>query len=454
MIIINFPSGYFFEKKYIVEVIFDDFLGVNYCLNFKNNIDHCELILPNNNKIIFQDHFFSTINEQKGYLYQKYVPRQVAYVSNQFGVEDDMPVLYGNDRLDVLENKITCGIDIFASSFFMLSRWEEFVNQSRDPLGRFPALASIAYKYKFLERPIVNEYVEMLWNMLISLGYQGKRKERKFQVNLTHDIDIPFDYCFSKFYRHVFPIKYLIDHLPLLFKKWYSFFMRLIDVDCENPCETFDFIMRLSEKYGIRSVFFLIANNQTKMDGNYNISSARVKKLMKYISNRGHEIGLHGSYLSYDNMEKLCFEFKKLKNICDELNIKQLSYGNRQHYLRMEMPYTLKILDDLGISYDSTLGYPERIGFRCGTCYSFPQFDFINRKKLNIIERPLIIMEASLLSKGYMGLSHQEAFKSSQVIIDRCKKYHGTFVLLWHNSCLRKNHDKKLYQDILESCFC
>ena len=73
---------------------------------------------------------------------------------------------------------IECGIDIFASSFFMLTRWEEYVNKIRDMHNRFPAYASLACKNNFLDRPIVNEYVEMLWNMLKFLGCKQEKKKR------------------------------------------------------------------------------------------------------------------------------------------------------------------------------------------------------------------------------------------------------------------------------------
>ena len=80
-------------------------------------------------------------------------------------------------------------MDIFASSFFMLTRWEEYVDLSRDEHNRFPHTASLAYKHNFLDRPIVNEYIEFIWNMFLELGYSRERAERKFSILLTHDVD-------------------------------------------------------------------------------------------------------------------------------------------------------------------------------------------------------------------------------------------------------------------------
>ena len=58
---------------------------------------------------------------------------------------------------------------------------------------------------------------------------------------------------------------------------------------------------------------------------------------------------------------------------------------------------TWKILEENKIQYDLTLGYPEMPGFKCGICYPFHVFDIVNKKKLNLIEIPLIIMDVSLM---------------------------------------------------------
>ena len=91
--------------------------------------------------------------------------------------------------MTITDETLVCGIDIFASSFFMLSRWEEYLGMNNDGHGRFPGNQSLLGKNNLLHRPVVNEYVEMLWNMLVDLGYKGKRVYKEFQLSLTHDVD-------------------------------------------------------------------------------------------------------------------------------------------------------------------------------------------------------------------------------------------------------------------------
>src|SRR5690606_17510004 len=97
-------------------------------------------------------------------------------------------------NIDRLNNeKILCGLDLFGSMFFMLSRYEEMVVKERDQHDRFSAKSSVAFKGEFLMRPIVNEYLEILWQLLSYLDNSLIRRERTFKTILTCDVDWPFN---------------------------------------------------------------------------------------------------------------------------------------------------------------------------------------------------------------------------------------------------------------------
>ena len=90
---------------------------------------------------------------------------------------------------------------------------------------------------------------------------------------------------------------------------------------------------------------------------------------------------------------------------------------------------TWKILEENKIQYDLTLGYPEMPGFKCGICYPFHVFDIVNKKKLNLIEIPLIVMDVTLLDY----LKNHNFDNELDKIISSIKKYNGTLNVLWHN---------------------
>jgi hypothetical protein len=132
--------------------------------------------------------------------------------------------------------------------------------------------------------------------------------------------------------------------------------------------------------------------------------------------------------------------------------MKQKPLGGRQHFLRWKTPETFQNWEYAGMEYDATLSYADMPGFRCGTCWEFPVYDLINRKPLNLIERPLIAMECSVTAERYMNKGYgEEAFKVFKSLKDACKKYNGNFVLLWHNSELVTEEQKRLYLSVLDA---
>lgn len=126
-------------------------------------------------------------------------------------------------------------------------------------------------------------------------------------------------------------------------------------------------------------------------------------------------------------------------------------WGSRQHYLRWENPTTWQILDEVGIAYDTTLGFADHIGFRCGTCREFPVFNLKTRQALRLRERPLVVMDVTMLTSKYMGLQPEEALEQIRWLADKCRLYGGNFGLLWHNTILVEEFQRKLYLSCLET---
>jgi len=178
------------ERSYIIDTLFTEFLGLDYeLIILPGSKDYC--IKTDRGELIVRDHFFERFADESNYICQENIPSFVLVTNNPFLTVEDIPILYGDEEMDITTNRIVCGADLFASAFFMLTRWEEYANKSRDIHGRFPATASLAKQKNFLHRPIVNEYVEMLWAMLKHIGFHGLRKQRSFNMLATHDLDAP-----------------------------------------------------------------------------------------------------------------------------------------------------------------------------------------------------------------------------------------------------------------------
>ncbi len=395
MITINIPNTFLPERTYIINVIFGEFLELEYRILPKDTQNY-EIILGDGNKLILIDSFFSHFKDGLDYLDEKNIPVEVKFLKNQFIVEEDIPVIYGNNELKINENEIICGIDIFSSSFFMLSRWEEHANKTREVHNRFPSVASLAYKNNFLDRPIVNEYIEMLWKMLTFLGCEQKQKKRKFELILTHDVDNPLKFSGWRGAK-TFIINFAGDIIKrrnpfLALSTLRSFVFIKLGLE-KDPFDTFDYLMDLSEKSGVKSNFYFMGGGTTEYDSCYSLKDNFIKKLMEKIDKRGHNIGFHSSYNTYNNKKQWQKEYQELSSVSPQ----KIKTG-RQHFLRFEVPTTWQIWEDNNMTYSSTLNFPDKEGFRCGTCYEFSVFNILTREKLKLKEHPLIVMEGNFLT--------------------------------------------------------
>ena len=347
----------------------------------------------------------------------------------------ELPVIYcGCGSFDgsvrKTENLIETNIDIIASSFFMLSRYEEIVLDKKDKFDRFSATESLAYKEGFLNRPIVNEYIELLWSWIDSFNLGFKRRklwgDKDFAICLTHDVDSIRKY-------RIYPPLWTIGRSILRHTDLRKAFAITIDYlrakSGRDPYDNFDYIMDLEDKHRLKSSFYFMAGGNTKHDTGYSIDDLYVNSLIRTLQERNFEVGLHSSFDSYNNFWLLNFEKEELERVMEGYVL-----GGRQHYLRWKTPDTWRILEKVGLKYDTTLSFADHEGFRCGICFPYKPFDVVENRILNIWELPLAVMDGSLFD--YQNLTPEEGFQRIKSLIDTTKKYNGLFVLLWHNSSL------------------
>jgi hypothetical protein len=280
----------------------------------------------------------------------------------------------------------------------------------------------------------VNEYAEILWRSLQKLWPSLQRKKSDFKILLSHDVDVPFFFSSAPypklFLRSARQALQTRSSLPLR-----SFFQE------KDPYDTFDWIMDQSEKLGLLSSFNFIPGGSSKFDRAYQISDPRILKLFDRIKTRGFEIGFHPSYQTFRNPELFFEELETLRRLSP-----QEILGGRQHYLRFEVPWTWRTWNKARLKYDSTLGYAETTGFRASICQEFPVYDVIDRKPLELFERPLILMEGSILDEERMNLGVTErARQHIQDLKSECRHYGGDFTVLWHNSRLVSEAERDLY---------
>jgi|WetSurMetagenome_2_1015567.scaffolds.fasta_scaffold08600_5 hypothetical protein len=445
MLIVSAPDSFISERVYIIKAILGNYLGTDFIIKVHTDRDY-RIDVDGSNFLIIKDNFFSTIDEKTGYLKEEYIPKSIDLLLNEFTGYQNVPIIFGKNLVTNDNNKIILWADIFASAYFALTRWEEFVVNKHDAHNRFISTESLAYKWNYIQSPVVDQYGELLWNLLLKLNFKGIRKTRVFKITPTHDID-QISY-WNKVNRKAILRNLTGDILkrknPALALSRLGSYMGFLCLKYD-PCNTFNYLMNKAEISGKTATFYFIAGGETEYERNYSIQCPSVQDLIRKIINRGHSIGVHISYNSYNNSIKLKNEKCDLSSVTEH-DVDE----SRNHYLRFEIPGTFNLLEEACIKVESSMYYPDLPGFRCGTCHEFPVFDFISRKELELIERPLIVMDTSFRNE-----KPEKVYSQITSLKETVKKFKGNFVFLWHNSNidtpewkpLKKTFEKTFYGD-------
>lgn len=358
-----------------------------------------------------------------------------------------LAVLYGDGQPLVEDgSSLALGIDVFGGAFFMLSRYEELATSNRDSHERFAAAGSLLGEEGLLGWPLVDEYVELLWNLLSRLWPRLQRRQRRPTLRLSHDVDLPV--C-----RIPRPEAWRLARRDLRRERAPVVAVRRLATSALNRrvrpeydlYYTFEWLMRESESLGLRSAFyFMTGNTGGAIDGNYRIDEPWALRLLAEIHARGHEIGLHPSYNTFRDPQAIDAEFQRLRTACSAAGVEQEEFGGRQHYLRWANPVTWQAWEDAGLAYDSTLAFADRVGFRAGTCHEYPVFNLVSRQALALRERPLIMMDASLLEYERVSLeaAADEIIRLSRVV----QRFQGDMTILWHNDRLLSRRARRAYR--------
>ena len=138
MIKIKIPDNNVSERKYVIDVLFSFLKDFQYVIEIDVNQNDYVISYEEKN-IIVKDDFFNRFKDPLAYLDESNIPNTILFLKkNKYSKQKEIPIIFGKDEIKESENKITCYIDIFASTFFMLTRWEEIVLKSKkDKLGRF-----------------------------------------------------------------------------------------------------------------------------------------------------------------------------------------------------------------------------------------------------------------------------------------------------------------------------
>ena len=358
------------------------------------------------------------------------------------------PLIYNVNRTIIVQ------YDLPGLIYWMLNRIEEFNPKMLDKHGRFNAFEAHAVRFGYLDRPVVDEWIYILRQVIIKNWNNVNLKELNPKTLISCDVDMPFKFSYGLlpiFKRLIFDL-YKREKFSKICSSFFSMFSSFLSGQRNDPYfRNIYTIMDINEKSDNKVIFFFLTGGVHYLDKLYNWNSKLLRKLLVDIYNRGHRVGLHPSYLTYKDKSAIFKEAETLKNIMLNEGIFLEQLFSRQHYLRWDPSITPINLEYAQISCDSTLGFADLPGFRCGTCFDFMMFDHINKRELNVRQQPLLVMETTLIEEHYMNMGYDiKLIDVVRKFKDRTRAVGGCFTLLWHNSSFEEEIAYKIYKDIIE----
>ncbi|MFC0774568.1 polysaccharide deacetylase family protein [Terrimonas alba] len=316
--------------------------------------------------------------------------------------------------------------DIFAASFYLLSRYEEYLPHQKDMYDRYAHENSLAFREGFLDKPLVNLWIRSFKETLkqkfpsLILHYSA------FTFLPTYDIDIAWSYKCKGWRRS---LGGLVQ--SLIKRNWKQAKERIAVLrgKVKDPFDTYDWLHRLHEENRVKPYyFFLVAEKNGRYDKNI---LPQQKALQTLIGDHiiRYPVGIHPSWRSGDEHELLEKEMNTLSNFTGN---KILS--SRQHYIRFTLPGTFRRLIDNGIQFDFSMGYGSINGFRASAATPFYWYDLEKEQTTNLMLFPFCFMEAnSFYEQKY---SAQQALDEMRYYYNVVRSVNGTFIMIWHNHFL------------------
>ncbi len=338
--------------------------------------------------------------------------------------EQRIPFLFNREAAEVISREagqVVINLDIVAASFFFLSGWQELVSTERDHFGRFPLAASVQAALDVVHIPVVNYYFDIL-KVALEQAYKIELQRQlwpdcDFAVFLSHDIDK----CQSGWLEGGFSeLRHgrLASAMNLLSRR----------ITGQDDWFNFDVILDVEKQNAAHSSFYFLCQNGKRagvQNADYDILDSKLTQSLAAIQESGCEIGLHGSFGTHNNLTRFRSDLNRLP---------VQAVGNRFHFLAFDMTSTPHILEDAGIKYDTTLGFADKPGFRNGICFPFNLYDVANDQPLNVVEIPLAVMDTTLQSQAYLGVSPGEAWPHIENVMAQVRNFGGCLSVLWHNT--------------------
>lgn len=327
--------------------------------------------------------------------------------------------------------------DVLAASFYMVSRYEEYLPHHTDIHGRFLAEESLAYQKGFLQTAVVDRWALMLKDRILQQYPQADLGKRSFEFVETVDIDSAYCYRNKGFFRTCIGLA-----RDILQRKDFEAVrdrFAVLTGKMDDPYDTFEYLLDHKRS---KLIFFVHLGDYGTYDKPTSYLNENFRDLLNHLADHA-KMGIHPSYDVLEHPEKVGEQSGRLQNIVHR-EIKR----SRFHFLRLNMPDSYRAIIDAEILNDYSMGFAEETGFRAGTCSTFPFFDLTDNHETQLWIHPFCLMDTTL--QKYKKLTPEESLEQIRQLIDEVKAVDGKFIGIWHNQNLSEKNEWKGWRQVLE----
>ena len=331
----------------------------------------------------------------------------------------------------------TVPFDIFAASFYLISRYEEYLPHLKDVYGRFSFQESIAHKNNFLEEPVIDIWAYKLKESLCSFFPNVIFDDRKFKLKTIIDVPSVYYYKNKGFLRTIGGV--FTDLARLKPKNIYTRLLVIFRLQ-KDPYDTFNWIVNKQKQVSDKFLFFFLVGKFSTYDKNISLIKQPFVNIIKLVSDYSI-IGLKLSFFALSNLNIL----KKEKADIESITNRDLTIS-RNSFSKVNLPINYRNLIKLNIREDYTMGYVNKIGFRASTCTPFLFYDIDNDIQTPLLINPYNLMDYSLLNINSFLDKKEKVIET----INKVKSVNGTFTSIFHNYSFSNDSRWKRFKEIFE----
>ncbi|UZO80970.1 hypothetical protein NBT05_00460 [Aquimarina sp. ERC-38] len=325
--------------------------------------------------------------------------------------------------------------DIFAGTFYLLSRYEEYFPHRKDAYGRFIAEESLAYTYHFLEIPIVDFWVQKFKEILKEYFPKLQFHHNRFSIKPSIIVSQTFAYAQKGIIRTLGGVGK--DLFKGRIRNILSRFQVLLNLK-EDPYDTFNFLIELQKIKKKQATIFFSLGDYSNYEKNILFNNEKHKNLIKHVSDYLQV----GSKVSMDAITELALIKKEKRRL--ESIIHRPVQEVICSYFKINLPDVYRMFIELEVFEDFSMGYAKHMGFRAGTCTPFLFYDLDYE-----IQTPLKIYPFSLTPKNFKGeVTSKDIMAKIDTMVHHIKSVEGTFIPVLSNGLLNGQNPNRDWKQI------